>query len=112
MDSCEKVLYDNSEMTDFLRNFPVDGQSSTKRKCEEPGKDWTNFFEIQDGDVGQSLVRLENDVTAIRSQLERKVKKITLSQIDAKLDTILNILMQNGANEKECTETLPINISR
>ena len=78
MDSCKKVKYDNIEMTNFLDNFPV----------EESSKD-----------VGQSLVRLETDVTAIRSQLERKVKKITLAQIDGKLDTILKILMQNGLTE-------------
>ena len=72
MDSCKKLKYDNTEMANFLQNFPI----------EESSKD-----------VGQSLVRLENDITAIRSQLERKVKKITLTQIDGKLDMILKILI-------------------
>ena len=76
MDCCKKVKRDNAEMADFLQNFPVESR-----------------------DVEQTLVRLENDVLAIRSQLERKVKKITLAQIDGKLDTILKILMQNGLTE-------------
>ena len=73
MDCCKKVKRDNAEMADFLQNFPVESR-----------------------DVEQTLVRLENDVLAIRSQLERKVKKTTLAQLDLKLDTILKIL-QNGS---------------
>ena len=88
MDSCKKVKYDNTEMANFLQNFPI----------EESSKD-----------VGQSLMRLENDVIAIRSQLERKVKKITLAQIDRKLDTILKILMQNGLTEN-CANERPIQL--
>ena len=78
MDPVKKVKYDNAEMANFLQQFPI----------EEPK------------DVGQSLVRLENDVTAIRSQLECKVKKVTLAQLEFKLDTIIKILLQNGLTFK------------
>ena len=107
MGSCKKVRY-NAEMTDFLQNFPVDdtkdvGQSS-KRKCDEPvppGKDWKNFFDFEtetlDGGVqvpsiNQKLEDLEKSLTCIRCVLEGKRKKITLADIDKKLDSILEVI--------------------
>ena len=110
LDSCKKVLCDNAEMTDFLQNFPIDdtqdvGQSQ-KRKCDEPvmlpGKDWKNFFDnfetesldggVQVPSINQKLEDLEKSLTCIRCVLEGKRKKITLADIDKKLDSILEVI--------------------
>ena len=74
-----KISYDmvekaNEEMRELLDQFPA-----------EEAKD-----------MQQTLVQLENDVIAIRTYLERKTKKITMIQLDKKLDTIVKILNQNG----------------
>ena len=69
----------NLEMAEFLSQFPV----SEKR------------------DLDQTLTELEQNVTAIRSHLENKPKKITMKQLDQKLDLILKILIQNGLVYKE-----------
>ena len=84
MQPAKKVKFDmieqqNTEMANFLEQFPT----------EEPKIVW------------QTLVRMESDITAIRSQLERKPRKITLAQMDAKIDTIIKILLQNGLTYKE-----------
>ena len=67
------------------------------------GKDWKNFFDnfetetLQDGDVqvpsiNQKLEDLEKSLTCIRCVLEGKRKKITLAEIDKKLDSILEVI--------------------
>ena len=70
-DTVEEV---NDEMTQFLEQFPV----------AEPK------------DVQQTLSQLETDVTAIHSLLMKKTKKVTMVQLDQKLDVILKVLLQNG----------------
>ena len=69
----------NEEMTQFLKQFPV-----------EEGKG-----------VEQTLAQLETDVTAIHSLLMKKTKKVTLVQIDQKIDVILKVLQQNGLTHQE-----------
>ena len=73
-DAIEKV---NEEMREFLDQFPVE----------------TKY-------VQRTLVQLENDMTAIRTHLERKPKKCMMIQLDQKLDVILKILTQNGLTYK------------
>ena len=63
-----------NEMADFLCKYPVPREK----------------------DVQSSLVKLETDVASIRSHLETKPKKITMAQIDKKLDSIIEIFLQNG----------------
>ena len=78
MSSVKKVKYQtideqNAEMSNFLQQFP-DSESN----------------------IGEQIARLENDICAIRSSLEKKVKKITMSQLNTKLDYIINALSQSG----------------
>ena len=75
-DTVEKV---NEEMTQFLEQFPV----------EEPKG------------MQQTLAQLETDVTAIHSLLTKKTKKVTLVQINQKIDLILKVLLQNGLTYQE-----------
>ena len=70
-DSVEKA---NEEMSQFLEQFPV----------EEPI------------DMKQTLTQLETDVISIRSHLMKKTKKVTMVQLNQKLDVILKILLQHG----------------
>ena len=63
----EKIIEQNSEMTEFLNQFPV-----------EMGK----------RDLDSTLAILEENLLANRSRIENKPKRITLLQIDQKLDLI------------------------
>ena len=63
----------NAEMTDFLSQFPE-----------------------SDTNIGEQIARLENDICAIRSSLEKKVKKITMAQLNIKIDYIISALHQSG----------------
>ena len=63
----------NAEMTDFLNQYPLE-----QRPLDE------------------TLSELKTNVSAIRSHLEKKPKKISMKQLDRKLDLILKILLQNG----------------
>ena len=63
----------NQEMNEFLQQFPLD-----------------------DANISSSLTRLENDVTAIRSKLDIRAKKMTLLQISAKIDYLMSVLVHNG----------------
>ena len=72
------IAEQNSEMNEFLTQFPVEG-----RKIDE------------------TLADLETNVTAIRTHLENKPKKISMKQLDQKLDQILKILYQNGFAREE-----------
>lgn len=55
-------------------------------------------FPIQQGpssmptDLGDVLEKLDQNVTCIKSSLEKKKPKITLCQLNEKMDTILEIL--------------------
>ena len=51
--------------------------------------------------VGETLMQMEDDITNIRSRLEYKPKKLSLKDIDKKLDKILKIL------ENDCSQILP-----
>ena len=42
--------------------------------------------------VEQTLLQMENDITSIRSSLENKPKKLSLKDIDRKLDVIIKML--------------------
>ena len=53
--------------------------------------------------VEETLIQMENDLTNIRCCLENKTKKLSLKDIDKKLDTILQIL----ANRYDCWQILP-----
>ena len=68
----------NDEMTEFLDQFP-----------DEPK------------DMQKTLTQLETDVTAIHSLLTKKTKKVTLVQINQKIDVILKTLLQNGLIYRE-----------
>ena len=70
----DKVMEQNSEMTDFLNQFPVIG----KRELDH------------------TLSVLEENVNAIRTHLESKPKKVTMKELSEKIDLILKILVQNG----------------
>ena len=68
----------NDEMTEFLDQFPDESK-----------------------DMQKTLTQLETDVTAIHSLLTKKTKKVTLVQINQKIDVILKTLLQNGLIYRE-----------
>ena len=87
------------------------GEPSAKKLCDGvdflPGKDWKYLFDnfeetLQDGaeqelpsqDINQTLQDLKNSLTSICSTLEgkQKRKRITLTDIDKKLDSILEAI--------------------
>ena len=75
---CRTIAQQNSEMNEFLSQFPIEG-----RKIDE------------------TLADIETNVTAICAHLENKPKRISMKQLDQKLDQILKFLHQNGLiNEK------------
>ena len=47
----------------------------------------------------RSLANIEEQMATIRSKLDKKSPKVTLFQINAKLDAIINILRKNGISE-------------
>ena len=53
-------------------------------------------FPTDDANIGDSLLRLEQDVTAIRSSLDTRVKKMSLVQLSAKIDYLNKMLVHNG----------------
>ena len=53
-------------------------------------------FPLDDANISSSLTRLENDITAIRSKMDNAPRKMTLIQLSAKIDHIINILVENG----------------
>ena len=71
--AAHSVQGQNQEMNQFLQQFP-----------------------LYDANISSSLTRLENDVTAIRSKLDKWAKKMTLIQISAKIDYLMNVLVHNG----------------
>ena len=79
----KKIKFDtipkmNQEMTQFLEQFPEESK-----------------------DMQQTLAQLETNVTAIHSLLMKKTKKVTLAQINQKIDVILKTLLQNGLTYQE-----------
>ena len=83
MSAAKKVKYQSiheqsADMSDFLQHFPV-----------------------SESNIGEQIARLENDICAIRSSLEKMVKKITISQLNTKLDYIINALTQRGITYTE-----------
>ena len=68
-----KLEQQNLEMADFLSQYPLENK-----------------------DLNKTLEDMEENVTAIRSFLERKTKRITMKELNEKLDLILKILLQNG----------------
>ena len=42
--------------------------------------------------IDQTLMQMESDITSIRSSLEKKQKKLSLKDIDRKLDIIIKML--------------------
>ena len=61
------------EMQDMLTQFPI--QDSAEQKT-----------------IQTSLEQLEQDVTSIKSTLEQKKPKVTLVQLNNKLDVVIEIL--------------------
>ena len=83
MDPCnKKVKYDTAvgqEMTDFLVQF--------EKETVVPAASTSHV------DISQTLLHLEEDITCIRSCLEKpKSKRVNLNEINRKVDLILEIL--------------------
>ena len=75
------VTTSKNDMIDLLHQFNKEVQT----------------VELTDSDtIQQSLHHLEEDMNTIRVCLEKKRRKITLVEINTKLDTILAILSQHG----------------
>lgn len=55
--------------------------------------DFLNQFPLEKQDLNKTLEDVEENVTAIRSFLERKSKRITMKELNEKLDLILKILL-------------------
>ena len=69
----------NAEMADFLSQFPA----------------------LEKRNLDQTLTDLEQNVNAIRSLLESKPKRVTMKQLNEKLDLILKMLIKNGLGYKD-----------
>ena len=69
----EDVAEQNSEMIDFLQ-----------------------YFNVEERNLKDSILQLERNVDAIRTHIESKSKKITMKQLNEKLEKIIQILNQNG----------------
>ena len=78
-DDCITTVTNNSnkEMLELLDRFEKDNISSVPSQTKS---------------VEETLIQMENDITNIRSCLENKPKKLSLKDVDKKLDTILQIL--------------------
>ena len=46
--------------------------------------------------VRRSLENIENNITSLRDRMDRKSPKVTMVQIDQKIDKVLDILQRNG----------------
>ena len=80
--------------------------SSAKRvkSIDEQNTEMSNFlqqFPDSESNIGEQIARLENDICAIRSSLEKKVKKITMAQLNTKIDYIISALRQSGITFSE-----------
>ena len=85
LDDCMTTINDsNKELLDFLDQFDKDTPLPSQAKSVE-----------------EMLMQMEHDITNIRSCLEYKPKKLSLKDIDKKLDKILKIL------ESDCWRILP-----
>ena len=64
-------------MQDFLNQYPI-------RDGVEPP--------VMQSKIQNTLEQLEHDVTSIKTSLEKKRPKVSLSEINGKVNTILEIL--------------------
>ena len=51
-------------------------------------------------DISSTLNRLEKNLTSLKTNLERKRAKVTLADIDRKLDNIIGILNRMGSRDQ------------
>ena len=72
------------EMQDFLEQYPI---SPVRESVESPAKQ---------SKIENALEQLEQDVSCIKTSLEKKKPKVSLSQVNDKLDTILEIIRTWG----------------
>ena len=74
-DDDDYVAKAGNDMQDFLDQFPTTSYSKNKEKTLE-----------------RTLEQLEQDVTCIKSSLEKKRPKVTLSEVNDKVDMILEMV--------------------
>ena len=82
----------NKDMVDLLHQF--DKEVQQQQQQQQAG----SVAETSSNDTTiQKIFQLEQDINNIRAFLEKKKQKITLADINMKLDTILSaVLNQNG----------------
>ena len=104
-DMDELINIQRAEMNDFLDQFPnmerqeLDHQNMEKITGQTSEiNDFLDQFStrLEKRNLDQTLAVLKENVNAIRTRLENKPKRVTLLQIDRKLDLILKILSKNG----------------
>ena len=64
----------------------------TRRLAEVGMQDILSQFEISDNSIQTSLVQIGHDILDIKEKIEKKKPKVTLADINAKLDIILQYL--------------------
>ena len=93
--TAKRVKYDEAvpkkDLSDFLAQFEKEATSNKSEIGEEP----TTI----DKDISQTLHHLEEGITSIRYCLEKpKSKRITLNEVNRKVDLILEILNSWNTN--------------
>ena len=74
------------DVQESIHNLLNKMEEATKAvKWEEPQ---------EQGSIQNRLLQIEEDIARIRTFVEKKPRKNTLSEINAKLDSILEILMR------------------
>ena len=86
--TAKRVKYDeavpNKDMSDFLAQFEKEATANSE---EEP------TTTIDTKDISQTLHHLEEGITSIRYSLEKpKSKRVSLNEVNRKVDLILEIL--------------------
>ena len=85
------------------QNLKMAGRESSEDITEQNLEmaDFLQYFQVEERNLNKTIIQLEENVNAIRSHIESKSKKITMKQLDAKLEMIIKILSQNGLVCKE-----------
>ena len=104
-DMDELINVHQAEMNAFLDQYPnIEGEKLDQQNVEkitEQTSEMNDFLDqystrLKKRKLDQTLAVMEENLNAIRSQLENKPKRITLLHVDRKLDLILKILSKNG----------------
>ena len=64
----------------------------TRRLAEVGMQDISSQFEVSDNSIRTSLVQIGHDISDIKEKIDKKKPQVTLADVNAKLDIILQYL--------------------